>query len=47
MANDSLSTVLFNETGVVEPNTYTETYIGEFTNDGYNWCFHTQGYARW
>jgi uncharacterized surface protein with fasciclin (FAS1) repeats len=37
MANDSLSTVLFNETGVVEPNTYTETYIGEFTNDGYNW----------
>lgn len=35
--NDSLSTVLFNETGVVEPYTYTETYIGEFVNDAYNW----------
>lgn len=43
MANDTLSTVLFNETGVVEPNTYTETYIGEFTNDGYNWLLSYPG----
>ena len=35
--NADSATILFNETGTVEPYTYTETYIGEFSNDSYNW----------
>lgn len=34
---ESPDQLLFNETGTVEPNDYTQTYIGEFTNNSYNW----------
>ena len=34
---NSPDSILFNATGTVQPNTYSETYIGDFTNNNYNW----------
>ncbi|MGF7229937.1 fasciclin domain-containing protein [Arachidicoccus sp.] len=36
-SNEPPYALIFDTTGTVEPNTYTETYVGEFTNDSYNW----------